>query len=239
MKTNIIHILIIAIILVAGWSLFTVLQDIYNNDSNKYDNYYIIGKGKQYLPLTPENYSGQRKYPVYKAPRQMQMPLANHTHSIRAKSTFIDNNNSFNESDIANINIESANYSQSGISSLKSGQSIRKSNIDVAKISRPFSKNLKSNTQRDLADTYSINNTSMSAVSESSGMMRAFGNEEEGDDIEGGGGIENDSFYNDVPVGDGLYLLIIMALLYTLHNTYRNRYSRVKIFIRKNKINKI
>ena len=66
MKTNIINTLIIAIILIAGWSLFTIIQDFNTSSSDNYPNYGVINKSKQYLPKAPENYSKQHNYPVYK-----------------------------------------------------------------------------------------------------------------------------------------------------------------------------
>lgn len=236
MKTNIIHVLIIAIILIAGWSLFTVLQDFYNN-SNKHDNYYMMGKGRQYLPLIPDNYSNQRKYPVYKAARHLQMPSAG-VQSIK-RSNFIDDeasNNSIAGNSITNIDLQTQESSGSGVSSLESGKIRGISTMISSNTTRPFSKGMRINAQRDLADASGLNNITESSSSESSGMMRVFGNDQEGDDIEGGGGIENDNFYNDVPVGDGVFLLIFMALLYSMFTTYRSRYFiRIKIS-RQNKL---
>jgi len=229
MKTNIIHVLIIAIILIAGWSLFTVLQDFYNN-SDKYDNYYMMGKGRQYLPLAPENYSSQRKYPVYKAARQIQMPSAG-VQTV-GKSNFVDvegSNKSIAGNSVTNISWEKKETTRVRTNSLKSGQIRGNAPVISSNLSRPFSKGVKINTERDIADASGSNNISKSSSSESSGMMRVFGNEEEGDDIEGGGGIDNDNFYNDVPVGDGLYLLILMAILYSLFMMHRDKNSlRIK-----------
>ena len=86
MKTNIIHVLIIAIVLIAGWSLFTVLQDIYNDGSLKYDHYSVIGKSKQYLPIAPENYSNQRKSHVANHPEELNLP-GNVSQTSRNRST--------------------------------------------------------------------------------------------------------------------------------------------------------
>lgn len=237
MKTNIIHVLIIAIILIAGWSLFTVLQDLYNN-SDKYDNYYMVGKGRQYLPLTPENYSSQRKYPVYKAARHLQMPSAG-VQSIK-RSNFIDTegkNNSIAANSIANIDLETSESPKSGINRLESGSIRGNSTVISSNTTRLFSKGMKINTQRDIADASGSKSITESSSSEGSGMMRVFGNDEEGDDIEGGGGIENDNFYNDVPVGDGIFLLIFMAVMYSLLIRYRNRHSLNIKISRQNKLN--
>lgn len=237
MKTNIIHVLIIAIILIAGWSLFTVLQDFYNN-SDKYDNYYMMGKGRQYLPLAPENYSSQRKYPVYKAARQIQMPSVG-VQTI-GKSNLVDvegSNKSIAGNTVTNISWEKKGTTRLGANSLKSGQIRGNTPVISTNISRPFSKGMKINTQRDIADASGSNNISTSSSSESSGMMRVFGNEEEGDDIEGGGGIDNDNFYNDVPVGDGIFLLIFMTILYSILMAYRNRHPKSIKITRHNKLN--
>ncbi|MEA4981547.1 MAG: hypothetical protein VB066_02410 [Paludibacter sp.] len=236
MKTNIIHVLIIAIILIAGWSLFTVLQDFYNN-SDKYDNYYMMGKGRQYLPLAPENYSSQRKYPVYKAARQIHMPSVG-VETI-GKSNFVDvegSNNSIAGNSVTNISWEKKETTRMGANSLKSGQIRGNAPVISSNISRPFSKGMKINTERDIADASGSNNISKSSTSESSGMMRVFGNDEEGDDIEGGGGIDNENFYNDVPVGDGIFLLIFMTVLYCILMVYRNRHPISIKITRQNKL---
>lgn len=222
MKTNIIHILIIAIILIAGWSLFTVLQDLYNVDSNKYDTYSMIGKGKQYLPLTPDVNSSQRKYPVYRPAQYQHLSVIRNPQSTTITKSVVEND-AYSISQTNYIDVENSGVDPTLVNPSRRGQTSRSISMGLSKISKPFSKDLKINTERNIADASVSENTTGSTLSEGNGMMRVFGGDDEGDDIEGGGGIENDSFYNDVPVGDGIYLLIFMAMLYAIFKAYRNR----------------
>jgi hypothetical protein len=223
MKTNIIHVLIIAIILVAGWSLFTVLQDFYNDDSSKYDNYSVIGKSKQYLPILSDDYSNQRNYPVYKPAAQLKTPETINNNRSLSKLSTDDDYSSFSVTGNSTYNNEVTNSSkQSVVNSVNPGQTTKTSFLGMSRVSRPFSKDIKDNAQRDLAVASTSGNISGSALSGSNGMMKAFGNDnDEGDAIEGGGGIENDDFYNDVPVGEGVYLLFFMAVLYVMYKMRR------------------
>lgn len=222
MKTNIIHVLIIAIILIAGWSLFTVLQDFYNDDSSKYDSYSVIGKSKQYLPIVSERYSSQRNYPVYKPAGQLKTSgTVNNNRSLRKLSSGDDYSSlsGMGSSTFTNDVLNSSK--QSVVNSENTEQTTKTSFLGISRISRPFSKNIKVNAQRDLAVVSSTSNIEGSTLSGSSGMMKAFGNDDEGDDIEGGGGIENNDFYNDVPVGEGLHLLFFMSVLYIMYKMRR------------------
>jgi hypothetical protein len=214
-------------ILIAGWSLFTILQDFYHIDEGRYTNYSVVGKGKQYLPLNPQNYSGQRKYPVYKpsysASSQMKQSNVNGKVSL---SNVHDKDLLINE-----INYDVQYRNGSGKSSLNAGnitdnkfkEVARTTPVEMSRMALPFSKSMNIDAKRDIADA-SIPSTSNgygSSASVGSGMMRAFGNGEEGDAIEGGGGTENQYFYNDVPVGDGYFLLMIMSLLYFFYKAFR------------------
>lgn len=220
MKTNIINILIIAILLIAGWSLFTILQDFNSSNPNKYSNYSMIGKSKQYLPLTPESYSSQRKYPVYKGgTNQLRSNVrtnGNTNYSVNRSYDVSSVNSTINNSGGASVNY---NKSISGTGSQNGNSNAESKNL-IAKSSRmvtPFSKSMKINTERNLAAASESSSNSIGGSSLSgggTGMMKVFGGDEEGDAIEGGGGTENENFYNDVPVGDGYFLLAIMSLLY-------------------------
>lgn len=92
MKTNIINTLIIAIILIAGWSVFTIIQDFNTSSSGNYPNYSVISKGKQYLPKAPENYSKQHNYPVYKEQQQgvARSTINNNIPAIGSKNDLVD-----------------------------------------------------------------------------------------------------------------------------------------------------
>ena len=92
MKTNIINTLIIAIILIAGWSVFTIIQDFNTSSSGNYPNYSVISKGKQYLPKAPENYSKQHNYPVYKEQQQgvARSTINNNITAIGSKNDLVD-----------------------------------------------------------------------------------------------------------------------------------------------------
>ncbi|MDO9633587.1 MAG: hypothetical protein Q7J05_00910 [Paludibacter sp.] len=151
MKTNIINTLIIAIILIAGWSLFIIIQDFNTSSSVNYPNYGVISKGKQYLPKAPENYSKQHNYPVYKGQQQGM-----------AKSTYINNKPA--------IVSKNSNYDVSeSTSSLKYSDvivSMGKTNID---------------SKKDLVDasTPKKNYRNM-LISTSTGLLKAFISDNEG-----------------------------------------------------------
>ncbi|MEA4935219.1 MAG: hypothetical protein VB102_01110 [Paludibacter sp.] len=228
MRTNIIHVLIIAIILIAGWSLFTILQDIYNTDATKYRSYSVVGKSKQYLPLIPQNYSGQRKYPVYK-PSSSTLSQSRYSRvnghvslpQINEEELFVNEMN-YN----VQLRSESDQLSQNA-KKVSQNSSRNIAETSMSRMVKPFSRSMAVDTRRNIADaSVSIEGTSGS-MSEGSGMMRIFGNEEEGDAIEGGGGTDNYKFYNDVPVGDGLYLLVLMAVFYGLFKALKmsNKFS--------------
>jgi hypothetical protein len=222
MKTNIIHVLIIAIIFIAGWSLFTILQDFYNDDPFKRDNYSVIAKSKQYLPIVSESNSGGRNYPVYKPSGQLKTPGTVYNKRSMRKPLTDDGYSSITGMGAPTYTNNVLNASKpSVINSGNTEQTTKISILGMSRISKPFSKNMKVNDQRDLAVASSANNISSSPITGSSGMMKAFGNDDEGDAIEGGGGIENEDFYNDVPVGDGLYLLLFMSVVYILYKMRR------------------
>lgn len=220
MKTNVIHVLIIAIILIAGWSLFTMLQDFYNTDTNAYRNYSVVGKGRQYLPLNPQDYSGGKKYPVYKP-----------SSSVVARRDFSDGNGSLSlktkdEAYVVNeVYYEIQRGNESGkLRSMDKRNPENDNNLSLkrsnSQMMKPFSKSMNIDARRNIADA-SVSSTTSGSVSEGSSMMRVFGNDEEGDAIEGGGGTDNPNFYNDVPVGDGMLFLFIMLMLYSLYITLK------------------
>lgn len=224
MKTNIIHVLIIAIILIAGWSLFTILQDFYNTDTNAYRNYNVVGKSRQYLPLSPQDYySGQKKYPVYKpsvsAVAQRVNYEGNGSLSLNAK----DEGYTVNE---INYDVQRGNGTGQ-LRQINNRTAERRNNLVSEKPSsqmiKPFSKSMNIDATRNIADASVSSSSSSTAasVSEGNSMMKVFGNDDEGDAIEGGGGTDNQNFYNDVPVGDGTLLLVLMALLYSMYITLK------------------
>ncbi len=220
MKTNIINTLIVAIILIVGWSLFTVLQDFSAAKKNNYNNFSVIGKSKQYLPIAPENYSSQRNYPVYKGTNRIGTgtPVSRQPATVSGKSildnaatstTMIRGGSPIGSSDRAIVasrkQIENTNLN------------FQRQNIANPTISTPFSKSMKIDADRNLAVASAPKSISGSNLSSAgSGMMKAFGGGDEGDDFEEGGGNENQNFYNDVPVGDGFFLLLLMSIIYFL-----------------------
>jgi len=208
MKTNIIHILIIVIIFISGWSLFTVMQDFYSTDALKQDTYSVINKTKLYLPLTPEDYSNQRIKPSGKLNPAIngQIDKANISkeNNITLNEEFVNYNiqagNGLNQS-VAGGKKQSKNFSPKTKTS-----SLRK--MDIFKKNNYYSK-------RDIADASVSTVINGSSKAGSDGMMKVFGNDKEGDAIVGGSG-NNNFFYNDVPVGEGTYILIFMSFLYLL-----------------------
>jgi len=219
MKTNIIHILIIAILLIAGWSLFTILQDFNNSNPDNYDNYSMIGKTKQYLPEAPASYTSQRKYPVYKGSNQLsnQNTNRNVNYSANKMSGVSTGNSKINS--VGGMTGESGqSFSRSEKQPDGNNTDIKRPGMGVSQMATPFSKNMKINTERDLAVASNTKSISGSSLSGGSGMMKVFGGgDDQGDDLEGGGGNENENFYNDVPVGEGYYILIFMSVLYLLY----------------------
>lgn len=212
MKTNIIHILIIAIILIAGWSLFTVLQDFYNADPKNFDNYSMIGKGKQYLPLTPESYSHQQKYPVYKVPSHIQTKITQ-SQSARNNVSYreVDNHLSVNTNQIISPTTNTSNRAKSN--AFHSIQMTKSSPPDIDRTSKSLSKHRKMTANTDIANTTTLQSNIGSAFYRDDKVIKVYRNEANVYGRRGGKGDAKD--FNAVPVGDGFYLLILMAALYT------------------------
>lgn len=213
MKTNIIHILILAIILIVGWSLFTVLQDFSNRDSLKYDNYSTITKGKKYLPLTPEGYSRQQKYPVYTVPSHVQAQM--NQDQLNNKSvpySAVENGLAVNP----NNNINSASNSFNSI------ERVKHSSIAANRTSQSLSKNRKMSAPSDLSKTTTFNSNIGGSFSEGNRIIRAMRSAADGNVVEQQGRKKGDkSPYNSVPVGEGLSLLFFMGALYALIKIYK------------------
>ena len=220
MKTNIIHVLIVAMILVAGWSLFIVIQDVSSVDPGKNDRYHVIEKSKQYLPKASESVSRKTNYPVYKgASRQGASSAYYNRYQVgtTANSSFeitpANQGSGVTGGVIGRDRAIVANRRQS-----QNGQvDFRRQNIMSPNVSTPFSKNININPDRNIADASIVNKTiSGSSLSSGNGIMKVFGGGDEGDDFEMGGGTENQNFYNDVPVGDGLMIMMFFGFLYAI-----------------------
>ena len=86
-------------------------------------------------------------------------------------------------------------------------------------IAAPFSKEVRVNPERNIADaSVPTRSISGSRLSPSGGntMMKVFGGDDEGDDFEMGGGTENQNFYNDIPVGEGVFAFMVFGFIYML-----------------------
>jgi len=223
MKTNIIPILIVAVILIVGWSLFTVIQDLSYSDSGVYDREIMIVKSKQYLPKSSDTNSRKHNYPVYKVPNRAGTSVNNIN---KSKQVPVSQNFSFEVNSInQGIGVTGgvlgkdraivANRRQTENTNVD----FRRQNLISPNLSSPFSNNMRVNLDRNLADgSLSSANAIGSGLSSGGGsvIMKAFGGDDEGDDFEMGGGTENESFYNDVPVGDGLLIMLLFALVYAI-----------------------
>ncbi len=67
MRTNILHALLVAFILIAGWTLFTIYQDI-NISQGGFNRQTVMVHGRNYLPLSSPAQLPERRLPVYKPP---------------------------------------------------------------------------------------------------------------------------------------------------------------------------
>lgn len=229
MKNNVLNTLIIAFILIAGWTLFTVWQDLSNTNGVGGTNTFL-SHGRNYLPVIPNAGSENRNLPVYKGPGASVSVGRTH----QSGSTYSGGKNLFSSSafDISQPSaimnsgvIESGNAY--GTVSRRSAQS-GSQNIPSFSLPSPrglFSRNNNSGLiAKDETEKSSSSQTSISGSSlAGGGPMKVFG-EGEGDPLEGGGGNENLNEYNDnpeVPVGGGLFVLMAFAGMYILFRKRR------------------
>jgi hypothetical protein len=214
MKANILHTLIIAILLISGWTLFTVFQDLTTSNPEGYSKMSLIGKTSQYLPVVPEkNYSSSsREYPVYKGTTRVSNANGNSYRKISS-------------SDIKSTGVNSGMLSSTSISDVQIVKTDKQVDVNPQEITptaksgsnmvKPFSKTTTIDPNRNIAMNSSSTDLAVAGgSSDKTGLRRVFGGDDEGDDIEDGGGNENEDYYNDMPVGDGLYLLLFMSFIY-------------------------
>lgn len=246
MKTNIIHTLIIAIILVAGWSLFAVFQD-FMNSGTAYTQRSFLGKSKEYLPLLPDEDLGRKNYPVYRGSGRMtknsyNKPGLKSNNLLSPESmsvgngggdiAYADNGRATESADKMN----SYSPAYTGRERAAANAGVERQSLKATPISAPFSKSLK---PEEVKITGDVGNASGSVAETSmlsggnSGMQKVFGGDQEGDDLEGGGGIENEDYYNDMPVGDGLWLLLLMAAFYAALKILRKRSGAHHVALKK------
>lgn len=211
MKANILHTLIIAILLISGWTLFTVFQDFTSSNPEGYSKLSLIGKTSQYLPVVPEkNYSENRNYPVFKGSGK----VTNNTSYKRISTSDLKNSgvNSgvLGSSSIADVEINKA-YSEIQANP----QVITTGSKTGTNMVKPFSKTTSIDPNRTIAmNATSLDASNTNGTSDKTGLRRVFGDDDDGGGFEDGGGEENEDYYNDMPVGDGLYLLLFMSLIY-------------------------
>ena len=211
MKTNIIHVLIIAIILIAGWSFFTILQDFYNADTSVNRNYSVVGKSRQYLPHNPGEYSGRRKYPVYKpsASDLTQGRYYQQGNSLSLKRESKEGSAIYETNFDALRGIESGQLSQT---KKRYSESSVLSSMSVSGRLKPIPE------IKSVDETLRFSSETTGSVNaEISSMMHSSGNEKKGNAIERGGRRDKKNFRSDIPVGDGSLLLVIMVLFYGIY----------------------
>ncbi|MDD2284944.1 MAG: hypothetical protein PHQ11_06040 [Paludibacter sp.] len=233
MKTNIIHVLIVAIILVVGFSVFTIIQDISSSGDIRYDKDRMLVVGKQYLPKTPDNYANQTKFPVYKGANRNKLATiknkVKNPGTLEERSSFEITTNYSNYNATGGIMVKNKAIVASGRKAENVHVDYNRHNFISSNIATPFSKNVSINSERSIADA-SLEGSNLAGggmLQGSDAMLKAFGGDDEGDDFEIGGGTENEDFYNDVPVGDGLYIMLMLALIYAFikvrkYNMFQN-----------------
>jgi hypothetical protein len=219
MRANILHTLIIAMLLIVGWTVFTLLQDFVTPNPEGYSKMALLNKTSQYLPIVPEKtYDIKRDVPQYK-------PVASRGGKSSGGSAYV--------APVNEINTSQSVLSQSQLSINQGKSSV--SNVDVkqktgisgsnpsgnVQMAVPFSKT-SGVSQPGMLAMNNVKPTSEAGMSASGsgGMRKAFG-DDEGDPIEGGGGDENEDYYNDMPVGDGMHILLLLALVYIIFKFFK------------------
>lgn len=200
MKTSIIHVLILAIVLVVGWSLFTVLQDIYSTDSQHKASYGLMSKGRQYLPLTPKGYSQLQKYPTYKVPSHVKDKMDQEISTPR-NVTYRAKDNSL---------IGGVNYNRGSIPT--TSHSVSATLKSIERLPSTINQN------RSMAMAMSDNNIVENDFTSDNRMIRTYRNAVGDNTQERGRKIGRNSEHS-IPVGDGLYLLLLMAGVYAIFKT--------------------
>jgi len=219
MRANILHTLIIALLLIVGWTAFTLLQDFVTPNPEGYSKMALLNKSSQYLPIVPEKtYDIKRDVPQYK-------PIASKGTKSSGGGVYVAPVNEINATQtVMNQSQLSINQGRSTVinSDVNQAKGVSGSNLSGnAQMSVPFSKSSGISQPGMLA----MNNTKSTAeagmyASGSGGMRKAFG-DDEGDDLEGGGGDENEDYYNDMPVGDGMHILLLLALVYVVFKFFK------------------
>lgn len=213
MRSNVLQTLLVAFILIVGWTLFTIYQDLTSKPGGL-NHRTIIQHSRQYLPLMPgvDSPSTTKSLPVYK-------PAAGS--DIANKRTSSRNSGSLFSSSAFDISQPSAiggGVLQDQHSMGNSGRSNadKASSVYPTITFQPFSRRAGGGVTALLdrnTETNQAGGASASLFGEET-RYKALGPNDD-DPFEQGGGNENLDAYNDVPVGEGIFFLILLLVLYT------------------------
>lgn len=208
MKTNFIFTLLIAVLLVAAWSVLFRMQDTKDSIQYQYNSY--VSVNSENYELLNKIAESNKSIPVFSgnAYENGNSQLSNF--SIFSKSTSILGLN----------NIEST-YPSRGTLSNKTSQRTTAGNGIARVSSTPFNATQSNSAFSSAADITAFNDLGNSG----SVMMKTFFNGGE-DDFEDGGGSDNEAHYNDVRLGDGLLLLLLLAAIFVYYK--KNKLAATK-----------
>jgi hypothetical protein len=221
MRSNVLQTLLVAFILIVGWTLFTIYQDI-TNVPGKLNRGVIVQRTKMYLPL-PANSDSQslnRTYPVYKpsAGNDSKGYIRNNsvTNSPNGGSLFSSSAFDISNSSAGNSTASMMDQPVQGNFGRNKATGSNASTAYPAISIQPFSRKGNGGLTALLDRNSESNDLSgpNASLSGSEPRFKAFGDPNDDDPIESGGGNENPNAYNDVPVGEGIFFLLFLLVLY-------------------------
>jgi hypothetical protein len=219
MKSNVLQTLLVAFILIAGWTIFTIYQDL-SSKPGGLNRTTVMNHGRQYLPTVGRSNSQSisGNLPVYK-PSAGAYKNTQNRYAQRGSSGSLFSSSAFDISQTPAAGGSGAMMEPAMPGSVGRGSSYNSSSSSVypSITFQPFSRRANGGLTALLEKSSQEQAPGGTAMASGFNETRykAFGNPGD-DDFEEGGGTENPGAYNDVPVGEGVFILVILILLYAI-----------------------
>lgn len=215
MRSNVLQTLLLAFIMIVGWTLFTIYQDLTSTPGSVNHRTFLQYSAPS-EPIFPrmESQSSMNRLPVYKRPTGRSSGQRNST--MYRGNTSLFSSSTFGQSQAMAITgpvvlLEQNFYGNNNRSRANAQQAYPLLGMQPLTLRRNDGMTALLDRNTDKKET---DGATLSLIGQDT-RFKVFGPRDD-DDFEQGGGNENPQAYNDVSVGEGLYFLLFLIVFYAV-----------------------